>query len=155
MQKDSDSQPLCATDLSWSGLQKAQCDEGKAYCWMDCLDLPTTCSMAASECVNGEAKQCCTEDITQDCEDMDTSCHWECRTTTTSLYPHNDTTITTSSSPETTTSSSSSVICHPSSIICHPPSVICLTIYLFSAHLCSILSELDSEDLHLVFTAFK
>ena len=53
--------------------------------------------------VNGEAKQCCTEDITQDCENMDTSCHWECRTTTTSSYPHNVTTITTSSNPETTT----------------------------------------------------
>ena len=44
----------------------------------------------------------------------------------------------------------SSVICHPSSVICHLSSVIRLTIYLFSAHLCSILSELDSEDLHLV-----
>ena len=44
----------------------------------------------------------------------------------------------------------SSVICHPSSVIRHPSSVIRLTIYLFSAHLCSILSELDSEDLHLV-----
>ena len=38
-----------------------------------------------------------------------------------------------------------SIICHPSFVICH-----LLTIYLFSAHLCSILSKLDSEDLHLV-----
>ena len=54
----------------------------------------------------------------------------------------------------------SSVICHPSSVICHPSSVIhhlssiichLLTIYLFSAHPCSIFSKLDSENLHLVF----
>ena len=38
-----------------------------------------------------------------------------------------------------------SVLCHLSSVI-HQP-----TIYLISTHLCSILSELDSEDLHLVF----
>ena len=51
----------------------------------------------------------------------------------------------------------SSVICHLtsvnrhlSSVIRHLSFVIRLTIYLFSAHLCSILSELDSEDLHLV-----
>ena len=39
----------------------------------------------------------------------------------------------------------SSAICHLLSAICH-----LLTIYLFSTHLCSIWSELDSEDLHLV-----
>ena len=45
-----------------------------------------------------------------------------------------------------------SVIRHPSSVIHHPSSVIChlLTEYLYSAHLCSILSKFDSEDLHLV-----
>ena len=40
----------------------------------------------------------------------------------------------------------SSAICHLLSAICH-----LLTIYLFSTHLCSIWSELDSEDLHLVW----
>ena len=49
--------------------------------------------------------------------------------------------------------SHSSSICHLESIICHLSSVIwnLLTIYLFSAHLCSILSELDSEDLNFFY----
>merc|ERR1719154_379840 len=28
---------------SWSELKKKECSQSQAYCWMDCLDLPTTC----------------------------------------------------------------------------------------------------------------
>jgi len=92
MQKHSQSYPLGARELAWSGLQKAQCEEGTAYCWMGCYDLPDTCSMASSQCVNEEDQPCCTEDVTQDCQNMDDSCHWECKETTTASYPDNYTT---------------------------------------------------------------
>ena len=36
---------LCSTSASWSSLLKSQCEEGKYYCWMSCLDLPSNCSL--------------------------------------------------------------------------------------------------------------
>ena len=32
-----------------------------------------------SECVNLDSLPCCTEETTENCEDMDTSCHWQCK----------------------------------------------------------------------------
>ena len=29
--------------------------------------------------MNIDSLPCCTEDVTENCEDMDESCHWQCR----------------------------------------------------------------------------
>jgi len=72
---------LCSssTSASWSALLKAQCEEGKPFCWMSCLDLPANCSLAESECLNVSQEPCYTEDVTTDCKDMDPTCSWQCK----------------------------------------------------------------------------
>jgi len=63
----------------WADLKKTECDSGKAFCWMNCLDLPKDqCSDTDLVCRNGVSKQCCTDTVTQDCANMDPSCAWEC-----------------------------------------------------------------------------
>ena len=32
-----------------------------------------------SECLNAAEEPCCTEEITTNCKDMDTTCSWQCR----------------------------------------------------------------------------
>jgi len=76
-----DSHQLAVGD-SWSSLKQQQCDESTAYCWMDCLEIPTSCVMDSTlQCINSESKPCCTDTITTNCEAMDSSCHWQCNTT--------------------------------------------------------------------------
>jgi len=71
-----------AVESSWSAMKQTQCEGSKAYCWMDCLDLPSSCMLDASvQCINSESKPCCTDTITTNCEEMDQSCHWQCNTT--------------------------------------------------------------------------
>eukprot|EP00092_Neocalanus_flemingeri_P083625 GFUD01104975.1.p1 GENE.GFUD01104975.1~~GFUD01104975.1.p1 ORF type:complete len:361 (-),score=100.61 GFUD01104975.1:131-1192(-) len=66
-------------ESSWFALNQAQCSESEAFCWMDCLELPTTCPHTSVQCINTDEKPCCTDpDNTENCENMDQSCHWEC-----------------------------------------------------------------------------
>ena len=77
-------------ESSWSSLKTAQCSQSSAYCWMDCLELPTSCLLQSSLlCINSESKPCCTDIITENCEAHDPNCHWECVQT---YLPINDTT---------------------------------------------------------------
>ena len=46
---------------------------------MNCLELPTTCQQSPVQCINLEEKPCCTDTVTENCADMDQSCHWECK----------------------------------------------------------------------------
>ena len=63
----------------WSQLKKTECDTNKAYCWMNCLELPAdadTCGQV--ECLNIGHKQCCTDTVTENCANMDPTCRWQC-----------------------------------------------------------------------------
>ena len=61
----------------WSQLKKTECDTDKAYCWMNCLSLPSEqCDHV--QCRNSEDRPCCTDSITQDCANMDNTCAWHC-----------------------------------------------------------------------------
>ena len=63
----------------WSALKKTECDTNKAYCWMNCLELPEdadTCGHV--ECLNIGHKQCCTDSVTENCANMDPTCRWQC-----------------------------------------------------------------------------
>ena len=64
----------------WNGLKKTECDTDKAYCWMNCLEVPSSCpdSMPV-ECINRDSAPCCTDTITEGCENMDQSCRWQCK----------------------------------------------------------------------------
>eukprot|EP00090_Calanus_glacialis_P033852 TRINITY_DN5638_c0_g1_i1.p1 TRINITY_DN5638_c0_g1~~TRINITY_DN5638_c0_g1_i1.p1 ORF type:complete len:545 (-),score=136.05 TRINITY_DN5638_c0_g1_i1:1228-2862(-) len=68
-----------ALEKSWSTLKTTECSHSEAYCWMNCLELPTTCPQSPVQCINKDAKPCCTDTITEDCENMDQSCRWECK----------------------------------------------------------------------------
>ena len=48
---------------------------------MNCLDLPPSdqCSFPSNVvCLNVDDKQCCTDDVTENCANMDSSCRWQC-----------------------------------------------------------------------------
>ena len=68
-----------ALEKSWSTLKTTECSHSEAYCWMNCLELPTTCPHNPVQCINKDAKPCCTDTITEDCANMDQSCRWECK----------------------------------------------------------------------------
>eukprot|EP00092_Neocalanus_flemingeri_P002133 GFUD01002273.1.p1 GENE.GFUD01002273.1~~GFUD01002273.1.p1 ORF type:complete len:546 (-),score=175.52 GFUD01002273.1:534-2171(-) len=68
-----------ALESSWSALKTEECSHSQAYCWMNCLELPTTCPQSPVQCSNSDSKPCCTDTVTEDCEAMDQSCHWECQ----------------------------------------------------------------------------
>merc|ERR1719361_399424 len=55
---------------------KEQCDDGQAYCWMSCLDVPQECGETAISCKNQEDLPCCTDTVTENCLDMDPTCAW-------------------------------------------------------------------------------
>ena len=55
-------------------------------------------SQTQSECVNADSKPCCTEAITEDCEEMDDTCQWQCKTTTSTAASN----TTSGSSPQST-----------------------------------------------------
>ena len=59
-------------------LKTTECSHSEAYCWMNCLELPTSCPQSPVECINKDSKPCCTDTITEDCANMDQSCRWEC-----------------------------------------------------------------------------
>ena len=67
-----------AGDSSWSELVMGQCQEGWAYCWMGCMQLPPGCSEDQAQCFNDDAEPCCTDTVTDGCLDMDGSCEWHC-----------------------------------------------------------------------------
>ena len=69
---------VCRGVKSWDDLQQQQCGEGQGYCWMGCLDLPPGCSLENSVCLNNDDLPCCTETVTDNCENMDVSCSWSC-----------------------------------------------------------------------------
>jgi len=69
---------LCPQE-NWDSAHQAACEEGEALCWMDtCLSLPPGCSLEEAICVTSTLLPCCTPEITENCEDMDTTCHWVC-----------------------------------------------------------------------------
>jgi len=99
-----DNARLGAVNLAWTELQEAQCNEGYAYCWMDCYELPEDCKLSESECITYDDKQCCTEDITENCENMNDECHWSCQATTPAqTSTSSQSSISTSSQSSTTT----------------------------------------------------
>ena len=57
----------------WLRNMKQQCDDGEAFCWMNCLPLP-------DECPNEEDAMC-TNENTEPCFDdsMDPTCSWHCK----------------------------------------------------------------------------
>jgi hypothetical protein len=63
----------------WSSLKKHECDTNEAYCWMNCLEVPS-CPINESliQCTNKAGVQCCTDTITEHCQNMDQSCQWKC-----------------------------------------------------------------------------
>ena len=74
-------QQLCAghpeeqldPDLArWLAKDDHNCPEGTAYCWMDCLPLPTGC--------RNETSPVCLDFTGRECEEMDMeeTCQWEC-----------------------------------------------------------------------------
>jgi len=66
-------------EKSWDTLKTTECSKSQAYCWMNCLDLPSSCAADQVECINKDSKPCCTDTRTEDCENMDQSCSWECK----------------------------------------------------------------------------
>ena len=48
---------------------------------MNCLELPSssTCGVSEVQCRNKDDLPCCTDTITEHCENMDPSCKWECK----------------------------------------------------------------------------
>ena len=61
---------------SWNKKMKDQCDDGQAFCWMNCLPLPSECpSEEASQCINDKNEPCSDDS-------MDPSCNWYCKPTT-------------------------------------------------------------------------
>jgi len=64
---------------NWMSSHKEACEEDEALCWMDtCLPLPPGCTAEEAVCVTEELVPCCTPTVTENCEDMDGSCHWIC-----------------------------------------------------------------------------
>ena len=61
----------------WSQLKKTECDTDKAFCWMNCLSLPSEpCDHVV--CRNSEDRPCCTDTVTDNCANMDSTCGWQC-----------------------------------------------------------------------------
>lgn len=56
-------------------LMETQCQQGAAWCWMNCLPVPSV-SPCQNQCVNKDRLPCCTVNVTENCENMDDSCHW-------------------------------------------------------------------------------
>ena len=69
---------LCKDAGDWFRLQRQMCEDGQAFCWMSCLDLPSECGVDVATCVNQDNLPCCSETVTENCEDMDVSCQWTC-----------------------------------------------------------------------------
>ena len=73
--------PSLPLQQEWSQLKRTECETNKAFCWMNCLDLPPSdqCSFPTNVvCLNVDDKQCCTDDVTENCANMDSSCRWQC-----------------------------------------------------------------------------
>ena len=69
-----------------------------------------------SECVNADSKPCCTEDITENCEEMDDTCQWQCKTTTSTAA--SNTTSGSSPQPTSVTTPSPSTSAQPEERFC-------------------------------------
>ena len=76
--KQTETSSLCKDAGDWSRLQRQMCEDGQAFCWMSCLDLPSECVVNEATCVNQDNLPCCSETVTENCEDMDVSCQWTC-----------------------------------------------------------------------------
>jgi len=70
-----------ALEKDWKTLKKTECKHSEAFCWMNCLELPSssTCDVSEVQCRNKDDLPCCTDTITEHCENMDPSCKWECK----------------------------------------------------------------------------
>jgi len=68
-----------ALEKSWTTLKSTECSKSEAYCWMNCLELPTSCPDTPVQCLNSAKQQCCTDTIKENCQNMDQSCKWECK----------------------------------------------------------------------------
>ena len=58
----------------WTLLKKTECETNKAFCWMNCLELPGECSEREAVCRNNDDRQCCTDSVTENCANMDNTC---------------------------------------------------------------------------------
>ena len=56
---------------SWFKAMDDLCDEGSAYCWMSCMELPSGC--VNPECYNSKTNISCRSD-----KSMDPGCEWHC-----------------------------------------------------------------------------
>jgi len=71
-------QALAMQTRSVENQMKEQCDKGQAWCWMNCLNVPQEpCANATITCTNQYDKPCCTDTVTENCENMDQSCAWK------------------------------------------------------------------------------
>jgi len=57
----------------WISTMKNQCDEGFAFCWMNCLPLPAECPHEEEAVCHNATNEPCFDDS------MDVSCHWDCK----------------------------------------------------------------------------
>ena len=58
----------------WTLLKKTECETNKAFCWMNCLELPGECSEREAVCRNNDDRPCCTDSVTENCANMDNTC---------------------------------------------------------------------------------
>ena len=58
-------------DETWTKKMHEQCENGTAFCWMDCLPQPQCTGEEVSYCKNDDSDPCGDDS-------MDPSCHWEC-----------------------------------------------------------------------------
>ena len=58
------------------------CNEGEAYCWMNCLPIKTCGADEEMICYSFTNNHtCCTDDPNEECTQMDDTCQWECEKT--------------------------------------------------------------------------
>ena len=54
------------------------CNEGEAYCWMNCLPIKKCGAQEEMICYSFTNNQTCCSDPNEPCKVMDATCQWEC-----------------------------------------------------------------------------
>ena len=71
---------LVKRDMSdhYSKATNETCDEGEAYCWMNCLPIKKCGAHQEMTCFSVTNNLTCCSDPNVECEVMDATCAWEC-----------------------------------------------------------------------------
>ena len=64
-------------DHYWKATNET-CNEGEAYCWMNCLPTKTCGAHQEMECYSVVNNVTCCSDPNEECKTMDPTCNWEC-----------------------------------------------------------------------------